>query len=61
MEIWFWIATGQISFIFDRIICPPHNSGTEYYHFTFLFLMKTFSGSGKTILLSTQNMFTFVE
>ena len=28
VEIWFEIANGQISsFFFDRVICPPHNSG----------------------------------
>ena len=27
MEIWFWIASGQILFIFDRVICLPHDSG----------------------------------
>ena len=24
LEIWFGIANGQISSIFDRVICPPH-------------------------------------
>ena len=24
MEIWFETANGQISSIFDRVICPPH-------------------------------------
>ena len=24
VEIWFGSATGQISSIFDRVICPPH-------------------------------------
>ena len=27
---------GEISSIFDRDICPPHDSG-GYYHFMFLF------------------------
>ena len=27
VKIWFWIANGQISPIFDRVICPPHDSG----------------------------------
>ena len=26
VEIWFGIANGQISYIFDRVICPPHIS-----------------------------------
>ena len=24
VEIWFWIANGQISSIVDRVICPRH-------------------------------------
>ena len=24
MEIWFEIVDGQISSIFDRVVCPPH-------------------------------------
>ena len=24
VEIWFWIANGQISSIFDGVICPRH-------------------------------------
>ena len=24
VEIWFGLANGKLSFIFDRIICPPH-------------------------------------
>ena len=35
VEIWFGIANGQISSIFDRVICLPHDSA-EYYRFTFL-------------------------
>ena len=27
VEIWFGIANGQISCIFDRVICLPHSSG----------------------------------
>ena len=27
VEIWFGIDNGQISSIFDRFICPPHDSG----------------------------------
>ena len=27
VEIWFGIAHGQISSIFDRVICLPQNSG----------------------------------
>ena len=27
VEIWFGIASKQISSVFDRIICQPHNSG----------------------------------
>ena len=26
-EIWFGIANGQISSIFDRVICPRHDNG----------------------------------
>ena len=26
-EIWFGAANGQISSIFDRVICPQHNNG----------------------------------
>ena len=27
VEVWFGIDNGQISSIFDSIICPPHDSG----------------------------------
>ena len=27
VDIWLWIADGHISSIFDRVICPPHDSG----------------------------------
>ena len=37
VEIWFGIANGQISSIFDRGISLSHNGG-GYYHFTFLFI-----------------------
>ena len=33
-EIWFGIAYGQTSSMFDRVICPRN----EYYSLTFLFL-----------------------
>ena len=26
-EVWFGIANGQISSMFDRVICPRHDSG----------------------------------
>ena len=26
-EIWFWIANGQISSMFDRVTCPHHDNG----------------------------------
>ena len=26
-EIWFGIANGQISSVFERVICPRHNNG----------------------------------
>ena len=26
-EIWFGIAYGQISLMFDRVICPQHDNG----------------------------------
>ena len=26
-DIWFGIANGQISSMFDRVICPQHNTG----------------------------------
>ena len=26
-EIWFWIANGQISSMFDRVNCPRHDNG----------------------------------
>ena len=26
-EIWFGIANGQISLMFDRVICPRHDNG----------------------------------
>ena len=28
-EIWFGIANGQISSIFDRVTCPRHDNGGE--------------------------------
>ena len=28
-EIWFWIANGQISSMFDRVICPRHDNGGQ--------------------------------
>ena len=39
-EIWFGIANGQISAIFDRIICPQHDNGgvLSFYIFLFFFL-----------------------
>ena len=37
MKIWFGIANGQISSIFDKVICPPHDSG-GVLSFQFLFL-----------------------
>ena len=36
-EIWFGIANGQISSMFDRVMCPRHNM-VGYYSLTFLFL-----------------------
>ena len=27
VELWFGVANGQISSIFDRVICLPHSSG----------------------------------
>ena len=27
IEFWIGIANGQISSMFDRVICPPHNKG----------------------------------
>ena len=46
VEIWFGIAYGQISSIFDRVICPPQDSGKILIisHFTgvaFDFLLQT--------------------
>ena len=26
-DIWFWIANGQISPMFNRVICPRHDNG----------------------------------
>ena len=30
--IWIAIANGQISSIFDRVICPSHDSGGVFFH-----------------------------
>ena len=27
VEIRYWIANGQITSIFDRVLCPPYNNG----------------------------------
>ena len=35
-ETWFGIANGQILSMFDRVICPRHDSGV-YYSLMFLF------------------------
>ena len=35
-EVWFGIANGQMSSMFDRVICPRHDNG-GYYSLTFLF------------------------
>ena len=64
-EIWFWIANGQISSIFDRSARDKIMAG--YYHFTFLFsyiLQKTgFDISSKlspeeTVCMNSQNLFS---
>ena len=35
-EIWFLIANGQISSMFDRVICPHNTIMVGYYSLTFL-------------------------
>ena len=35
-EIWFGIANGQISSIFDRVICPQHDNGGVLYFNVFI-------------------------
>ena len=38
LEIWFGIANGQMSSIFDRVICPLHDYGRVLsFHFFFYF------------------------
>ena len=32
-EIWFGIANGQMSSIFDRVICPQHDNGGVFYYY----------------------------
>ena len=39
MQVWFEIANGQILLVFDRIICPPHNSGGVLLIRVFIFQM----------------------
>ena len=38
-ELWFWIANGQIS-SFLKKLSACHMIVADYYHFTFLFLLK---------------------
>ena len=40
LEIWFGIAIGQISSVFDRFICQPHNSGQVLSFPVFYFRLK---------------------
>ena len=35
-EIWFWIAYGQISSMFDRVICPRQDNGGVLYFTVFI-------------------------
>ena len=35
-EIWFWIANGQISSIFDRVICPRPDNGRVLLFYFFI-------------------------
>ena len=37
VEIWFRIANGQILSVFDRVICPPNNSGGVLLFIVFIF------------------------
>ena len=36
-EIWFWIANGQMSSMFDRVVCPCNTIMAGYYSLTFFF------------------------
>ena len=37
VKIWFWFANGQISSVFDRVICLLHDtSGVLSFHILFL-------------------------
>ena len=38
VEIWFGIANGQISSIFDKVICPLHYVGRVLLFHVFIFL-----------------------
>ena len=40
LEIWFGIASGQVSLIFDRVICPGLNNGGVLSFQIFIFLRK---------------------
>ena len=37
VEIWFGIANGQISSVFDRVICQPHDSSSVLLFHIFYF------------------------
>ena len=37
-EAWFGVADGQISSIFDRLICPKHDSGGVLLFHVLLFI-----------------------
>ena len=53
VEICFGIANGQISSIFDSVICPPHSSGwvLSFYVLDFvLFLLLLFLETAKELL-----------
>ena len=60
-EIWFGIANGQISSIFDGVICPQHDDG-GYYRFAFLFnvtlLIQSFPIASITTKLCSYNPFS---
>ena len=40
IEVWFWTAYEETLLIFDRVICPPHDSGGVLSLHVFIFSIK---------------------
>ena len=53
VEVWFGITKGQILSIFDRVICPPHDSGRvlSFHIFILIWCWKPGVSQGKGFML----------